>query len=295
MTTEAPAQPAALTVAEPDEWLKEAERLADRYAKCDGKDMPKNKAALLSHLRSHPAVADAQRFAWYFSDSPKGDFLMTYLDGMKQGWTADQWRAAIDAAMGAAPSAESEQPQSERVTPEMWQTAKNIRNAAEEVDARITEIDKKYGLDESEQPKQPQSEQPYLAVNTASAAPESQPQSAADAAPVGRPDLHAAIMNLPCEVPDTMNGSQAYDYKRGHRDARHAAAELVTTIRPDALIARQARQLEELRDEVADLKERATNARAHIFCIGGPLNDNKLGFSREQMGTFQRIAEELGE
>jgi hypothetical protein len=107
----APAQPAAPAVAEPDAWLKEAERLADRYAKCDGKDMPKNKAALLSHLRSHPAVADAQRFAWYFSDSPKGDFLMTYLDGMKQGWTADQWRAAIDAAMGAAPSADSGQPQ----------------------------------------------------------------------------------------------------------------------------------------------------------------------------------------
>jgi hypothetical protein len=135
-----------------------------------------------------------------------------------------------------------------------------------------------------------QKEQPYLAARSSDAAP------SPDAAPaVGQLGLHAAIMNLPCNVPDTMNGSQAYDYKRGHRDARHAAAELVVTARPDALIARQARQLEELRDEVADLKERATNARAHIFCIGGPLNDNKLGFSREQMGTFQRIAEELGE
>lgn len=42
---------------------------------------------------------DAARFAWYFSDKPKGDFLMTYLDGMRAGWTTDQWRAAIDAAM----------------------------------------------------------------------------------------------------------------------------------------------------------------------------------------------------
>jgi hypothetical protein len=47
-------------------------------------------------------------------------------------------------------------------------------------------------------------------------------------------DLHAAIMNLPCRVPDTLNGSQAYDYKCGHRDARHAAAELVSAALPAA-------------------------------------------------------------
>lgn len=29
------------------------------------------------------------------------------------------------------------------------------------------------------------------------------------------------------------------------------------------------------------------------YCIGGPLNDNKLGYSREQMVTFARIGEEL--
>lgn len=45
--------------------------------------------------------ADAARFAWYFSDKPKGDFLMTYLDGMRTGWTIDQWRAVIDAAIEA--------------------------------------------------------------------------------------------------------------------------------------------------------------------------------------------------
>lgn len=61
------------------------------------------------------------------------------------------------------------------------------------------------------------------------------------------------------------------------------------------LIARQAKQLEELRDEVADLKERARRARLHIYCIGGPLNDNKLGYSKPQMVTFARISEELGD
>ena len=61
------------------------------------------------------------------------------------------------------------------------------------------------------------------------------------------------------------------------------------------LIARQAKQLEELRDEVADLKERARRARMHIYCIGGPLIDNKLGYTRAQMVTFARIVDELGD
>lgn len=61
------------------------------------------------------------------------------------------------------------------------------------------------------------------------------------------------------------------------------------------LIARQAKQIEELRDEVADLKERVRRARLHVYCIGGPLNDNKLGYTRVQMVTFARIADELGD
>lgn len=59
------------------------------------------------------------------------------------------------------------------------------------------------------------------------------------------------------------------------------------------LIARQAKQLEELRDEVADLKERIKRAKLHIYCVGGPLNDNVLGYSKPQMVTFFKIAEEL--
>lgn len=60
------------------------------------------------------------------------------------------------------------------------------------------------------------------------------------------------------------------------------------------LIARQAKQIEELRDENAELKKRVEKAIMHIYCIGGPLNDNKLGYSKPQMLTFFRIAEELG-
>ena len=63
----------------------------------------------------------------------------------------------------------------------------------------------------------------------------------------------------------------------------------------DELITRQALQLEELRDEVAGLKERARRARSHIYYTGGPLNDNRLGYSKAQMVTFARIADELGD
>jgi hypothetical protein len=41
-------------------------------------------------------------------------------------------------------------------------------------------------------------------------------------------NYHGAMMNLPCEVPQTMLTSESsrMAYKTGHRDARHAAAEL---------------------------------------------------------------------
>jgi hypothetical protein len=60
-------------------------------------------------------------------------------------------------------------------------------------------------------------------------------------------------------------------------------------------IGRQALQIEELREELRDMQCRIQKARSHIYCIGGPLNDNKLGYSKPQMVTFSRIAEELGE
>ena len=42
-------------------------------------------------------------------------------------------------------------------------------------------------------------------------------------------DLHAAIMNLPCEPGGFVGAERSYigAYEKGHRDARHAAAELV--------------------------------------------------------------------
>lgn len=42
---------------------------------------------------------DAERFAWWFSwDAKPTDFVNTYLQGMRERWSLDQWRAAVDAA-----------------------------------------------------------------------------------------------------------------------------------------------------------------------------------------------------
>ena len=59
------------------------------------------------------------------------------------------------------------------------------------------------------------------------------------------------------------------------------------------LIAIQAKQIGELREKVADLKQSICKARMHIYCIGGPLNDNKLNYSAAQKVTFLKIDKEL--
>lgn len=58
-------------------------------------------------------------------------------------------------------------------------------------------------------------------------------------------------------------------------------------------IARQAMRLEGMEIENSRLRENIKKAISHIVCIGGPLNDNKLGYSKQQMVTFWRIKEEL--
>lgn len=63
----------------------------------------------------------------------------------------------------------------------------------------------------------------------------------------------------------------------------------------DELIARQAQQLEELRDRVVDFERRMQRIHGELFCIGGPLNDNVLSYSRDQLGPFRRIAEQVQE
>ena len=51
--------------------------------------------------RERDALArDAARFNWYFGRTGKESvFVGEYMRGIREGWTPDQWRAAIDAAM----------------------------------------------------------------------------------------------------------------------------------------------------------------------------------------------------
>lgn len=60
------------------------------------------------------------------------------------------------------------------------------------------------------------------------------------------------------------------------------------------IIARQARLLMEQADEIDALTKRVSDAQAIMVCIGGPLNDNKLGYTGEQLATFVRIQRALG-
>jgi hypothetical protein len=58
-------------------------------------------------------------------------------------------------------------------------------------------------------------------------------------------DLHGQIMNLPARLPsDCAKMATSTAYKAGHRDARHAAAELALTT--DATMEEAAKIIEEL-------------------------------------------------
>lgn len=50
--------------------------------------------------------ADAMRLDWFFGrEVNKANWLNEYLRGVRAGWSVDQWRASITAAMAAPPVA----------------------------------------------------------------------------------------------------------------------------------------------------------------------------------------------
>jgi hypothetical protein len=89
-------------------------------------------------------------------------------------------------------------------------------------------------------------------------------------------DLHASIMNIPA---DRNRSDRAY--KEGHRDARHAAAEM-------ALAAEE--EIERLKAENAALVEALQDVRIHLHAQGRrpeecylmSVCDNALTFSRTE-------------
>lgn len=59
------------------------------------------------------------------------------------------------------------------------------------------------------------------------------------------------------------------------------------------IIANLARQIAELEQAIENYKSACRIIRNELFCIGGPLNDNKLGYSQKQLIPFRKIAEEI--
>ena len=59
----------------------------------------------------------------------------------------------------------------------------------------------------------------------------------------------------------------------------------------DKLIAQQALKIAELEEENREYLDANAEIYNIIFCIGGPLNDNKLGYTASQMVPFDKIAQ----
>ena len=71
-------------------------------------------------------------------------------------------------------------------------------------------------------------------------------------------DLHAQIMNIPCDRPDTSAMGKATAYKLGHRDARHAAAEMaLSSVTLTLSAAMQLPEVRELRDAATQFAKAA--------------------------------------
>jgi hypothetical protein len=62
----------------------------------------------------------------------------------------------------------------------------------------------------------------------------------------------------------------------------------------EELIVKQQLKLEDFRAELKDLKKRINKANSIMTCISGPLNGNRLGYTKEQRADFFSIQRELG-
>jgi hypothetical protein len=58
------------------------------------------------------------------------------------------------------------------------------------------------------------------------------------------------------------------------------------------VIARLVKENLEFKESLEQIKKSASSIHSMIYCIGGPLNDNVYGYSKEQMKIFWEIAGE---
>ena len=59
------------------------------------------------------------------------------------------------------------------------------------------------------------------------------------------------------------------------------------------LIAKQALEIENLKEELASYKESLKTIRSYLYCMGGPLNDNAYQYNKDQLKVFFLIAQEF--
>lgn len=59
----------------------------------------------------------------------------------------------------------------------------------------------------------------------------------------------------------------------------------------DELIASQAKKIFELEAECLAMRKALDRIHLLCVCIGGPLNDNRHGYTKEQLGIFFEIRE----
>jgi hypothetical protein len=62
----------------------------------------------------------------------------------------------------------------------------------------------------------------------------------------------------------------------------------------EELITKQQLEIEELKSKVQLDSQAIDSVHSVLFCVGGPLNDNKHSYSREQLKPFFDIANVLG-
>lgn len=58
----------------------------------------------------------------------------------------------------------------------------------------------------------------------------------------------------------------------------------------DVLVAKQARRIDSLELTLSHIQDELKRSYGHIYCIGGPLNDNLLQFTNKQLATVAQIA-----
>jgi len=58
----------------------------------------------------------------------------------------------------------------------------------------------------------------------------------------------------------------------------------------DKLISKQAIEIDELKTELFTRVTAENQIQGIIYCIGGPLNDNKRGYTKTQLVPFAQIA-----